>query len=176
MIKKILKKRKNAFTLIELLAVIVILAIIALIATPIVLDIIDDSKKSSMLRSVDFYLDGVEFSIANSVLDGISIKDGTYYITDKGNICLEEYDTEEKVCKDTDTILDNNELIVKVNGEVPTSGTITIRNGNIADIEIVLSGKTIIKNGKGELAFDEDKAAEAHKRREEDPLGDHRLS
>ena len=41
---KPLIKRKNAFTLIELLAVIVILAIIALIATPIVLDIIDDTK------------------------------------------------------------------------------------------------------------------------------------
>ena len=36
---------KKGFTLIELLAVIVILAIIALIATPIVLDIIDSSKK-----------------------------------------------------------------------------------------------------------------------------------
>mgnify|MGYP002520298140 CR=1 FL=1 len=35
----------DGFTLIELLAVIVILAIIALIATPIVLNIIKDTKK-----------------------------------------------------------------------------------------------------------------------------------
>ena len=35
---------KKAFTLIELLAVIVILAVIALIATPLVLDVIDDSR------------------------------------------------------------------------------------------------------------------------------------
>ena len=36
---------KKGFTLIELLAVIVILAIIALIATPIVLNLISESKK-----------------------------------------------------------------------------------------------------------------------------------
>ena len=36
---------KKGFTLIELLAVIVILAIIALIATPLILNVIDDSKK-----------------------------------------------------------------------------------------------------------------------------------
>ena len=40
-------KKKNAFTLIELLAVIVVLAIIALIATPAVLNIIEDSKKAA---------------------------------------------------------------------------------------------------------------------------------
>ena len=71
---------KNAFTLIELLAVIVILAIITLIATPIVINIIEDSKQSSVLRSAKFYLDAVEFSIANRVLDGNSIPDNTYEI------------------------------------------------------------------------------------------------
>ena len=39
--------KKKGFTLIELLAVIVILAVIALIATPAVLNIIEDSKKSA---------------------------------------------------------------------------------------------------------------------------------
>ena len=54
---------KKGFTLIELLAVIVILAIIALIATPIVLNIINDTKKSALLRSADFYIDAVENEI-----------------------------------------------------------------------------------------------------------------
>ena len=44
---------KKGFTLIELLAVIVILAIIALIATPIVLDIIKDSKVTAKERSIE---------------------------------------------------------------------------------------------------------------------------
>ena len=46
---------KKGFTLIELLAVIVILAIIALIAVPIVLGIIEDSRKSATLRSAEHY-------------------------------------------------------------------------------------------------------------------------
>ena len=47
------KNMKKGFTLIELLAVIVILAIIALIATPIVLDIIKDSKVAAKERSIE---------------------------------------------------------------------------------------------------------------------------
>jgi len=43
--------KKKGFTLIELLAVIVILAIIALIAAPSVLNIIEDSRKSSVIES-----------------------------------------------------------------------------------------------------------------------------
>ena len=46
-------KKNNGFTLIELLAVIVILAVIALIATPAVLNIIDDARKSSAERSTE---------------------------------------------------------------------------------------------------------------------------
>ena len=46
-------KRKNAFTLIELLAVIVVLAIIALIATPVVINIINDAQISADKRSIE---------------------------------------------------------------------------------------------------------------------------
>ena len=38
-------KKKNTFTLIELLAVIVILAVILVISIPKILDVIDESKK-----------------------------------------------------------------------------------------------------------------------------------
>ena len=44
-------RNNKGFTLIELLAVIVILAIIALIATPIILGIINDSRKSAARES-----------------------------------------------------------------------------------------------------------------------------
>ena len=46
-------KKRNGFTLIELLAVIVILAIIAVIATPIIVGIIEDSRKAAFERSVE---------------------------------------------------------------------------------------------------------------------------
>lgn len=55
-----MKMNKKGFTLIELLAVIVILAIIALIATPIVLGIINDARKSSKERSVELVASGAQ--------------------------------------------------------------------------------------------------------------------
>ena len=61
---------KNGFTLIELLAVIVILAIIALIATPIVLDIIKDSKNSSNEQSINNYVRAAELTISKKEMNG----------------------------------------------------------------------------------------------------------
>ena len=55
--------RNKGFTLIELLAVIVILSIIALIATPIILNIIGDTKKEVNDRSVEMYAKAVENAI-----------------------------------------------------------------------------------------------------------------
>ena len=125
-------KTNKGFTLIELLAVIVILAIIALIATPIVLNIIDDTKRESGLRSAEFYLDALELSIAQATLDNKNITDGVYNILENGNICLETYDTTTKLCTDgADSGTDTNELVVEVKGKTPDEGTITIENGQI---------------------------------------------
>ncbi len=133
---------KKGFTLIELLAVIVILAIIALIATPIVLNIISDSKESSQLRSADFYLDAVEFSVANSTLNNNNVEDGTYNIMSDGNICLEYTDT---TC--------TNELEVDVKGETPSSGTITITKAEIENIDILLNNNRIVTNSNGDVIY-----------------------
>ena len=60
--------KKKGFTLVELLAVIVILAIIALIATPIILNVINDSKKQAAKDSAYGYMDAIEKAIiANDV-------------------------------------------------------------------------------------------------------------
>ena len=53
-------RENKGFTLIELLAVIVILAIIALIATPVILGIIEDSRKSANERSAEMIKAGVQ--------------------------------------------------------------------------------------------------------------------
>jgi len=50
---------KKAFTLIELLAVIIILAIVALIATPIILDVVDDAKNSAAKSEAAMIVSGV---------------------------------------------------------------------------------------------------------------------
>ena len=49
--------KKNAFTLIELLAVIVIISIIALIAIPIILNVINDSKENAFKESINGIVD-----------------------------------------------------------------------------------------------------------------------
>ena len=54
-----MENKKHGFTLIELLAVIIILAIVALIATPIILNVVDDAKKSAGLSESNMILSGI---------------------------------------------------------------------------------------------------------------------
>ena len=131
---------KKGFTLIELLAVIVILAIIALIATPIVLNIINDTKESASLRSAEMYLNAVEQSIAKEMLQNKYIVTGTYNITIDGNICL-KYKENSTECADI--------LFVEVEGEKPSIGNITIIDGNVDTVSIEFGDKTLGKNSNG---------------------------
>ena len=106
--------KNRAFTLIELLAVIVILAIIALIATPIILNIINDTKKSSVERSKELYLHAVEIAIANKNLNE-EFNPSTCTVIEDGNLNC-----------------DTGELKVEVNGQVPKiGGTITLKDWEI---------------------------------------------
>ena len=59
---------KRGFTLIELLAVIIILAIIALIATPIILNVIEDARKSAGKSEASMILSGVNNYCATSAM------------------------------------------------------------------------------------------------------------
>ena len=61
--------KKKAFTLIELIAVLVILAILALIVTPLVMNIITKSRILAGKRSVDAYGRSIEIAIANYLLE-----------------------------------------------------------------------------------------------------------
>ena len=83
--------KKKAFTLIELIAVLVILAILALIVTPLVMNIIRKARISADKRSIDAYGRSIELAIANYLLDNgdfpTSINDLTI-----------EYSGDEVVC------------------------------------------------------------------------------
>ena len=63
------KKKKSAFTLIELIAVLVIMAIIALIVTPLVMNIIRKARTAADKRSIDAYGRSIEYAIAGYLLD-----------------------------------------------------------------------------------------------------------
>ena len=80
--------KKRGFTLVELLAVIVILAIIALIATPIILGVIETSKKGAAENSALGYTEAVEKQIARNLLDEDKtddITDGVYTVNNLTN-------------------------------------------------------------------------------------------
>ncbi len=110
--------KKKGFTLIELLAVIVILAIIALIATPIVLDIINDVKISSVKSSM------------NNIEKALEL----YYYTNRSNNEI-VFNCEDGVCKTQD----GDKL--NVSGQLPSKGLITIsKSGRITYDTVILSG------------------------------------
>ena len=83
-----MKKKKNAFTLIELLAVIVILAVILVIAIPRILDVIETSKKDSFKNAAQLIADSAEKKKAsNKLLD----KDEEITCKDVAKISDEDY-------------------------------------------------------------------------------------
>ena len=116
--------KSKGFTLIELLAVIVVLAIIALIATPIVINIIGNSKESADDRSAELYLHAVEQAVAHKNLSG-KFSPTTCEIQSDGNLKC-----------DGDTLLE-----VQVENTKPTSGTITFERGKISDYTFEINSK-----------------------------------
>ena len=135
--------KNKGFTLIELLAVIVILAIIALIAVPIVLGIINDSKKSSEKESVKLYLDTVQKAIARQNLK-------EKYEPEKCTI----QSTGDLICQanDDDLIVEvtNKTLKIEMKGEKPTDGTIEFNNGKITSYKNLKMDGKYYHNKNGE--------------------------
>ena len=119
-------KNKKGFTLIELLAVIVILAIIALIATPIILNMINDAKKSASVDSAYGYIEAIEYNNSMSMLDSTKYPK----IEDGENI-------------DISTITN-----IKLKGTRPTSGKITITKGRITKATLCINNYNVEYDGK----------------------------
>ena len=114
---------KKGFTLIELLAVIVILAIIALIAVPIVVNIINDSKKESLQRSIDLYMDHVQKIITKEQMSHSRFNPKICEIEETGNL-----------------ICNGEKLKIEMKGTKPNAGIIKIDNGKIIYGGVVLDG------------------------------------
>ena len=128
-----MKKKRKAFTLIELLAVIIVLAIIALIAMPIIFNVIENAKVKSLENSAYGVVDAVRLQYMEDLMNS---EDGTVPLS--GSVTS-----------------------LTLSGEHPTGGRWEIKNGK--DVEngrgIKISGVTfasmegyvcnsVIENGK----------------------------
>ena len=83
-----MRKKRNAFTLIELLAVIVILAVILVISIPRILDVIETSKKDSFKNATQLIADTAE---KKKVSDKLLGKDEEITCKDVAKINDEDY-------------------------------------------------------------------------------------
>ena len=88
------QSKRKAFTLIELVAVLVIMAIIALIVTPLVMSIIRKARISADKRSIDAYGRSIELAIAGYLMDTGSFPTSIEQLTI-------EYSGDEVVCTTT---------------------------------------------------------------------------
>ena len=120
-----MKEKNKGFTLVELLAVIVILALIALIATPIILNIIKDAKRSAAKNSAYGYIDAVEKYIVLAK-------------TQTGNYKLELVPTEDKelTCKTKEECIKDTGLIGEVNK--------TIKGTKPSKIKLIIKGSEVV--------------------------------
>lgn len=119
--------KKKGFTLVELLAVIVILAIIAVIATPIILGVIEKSKKGAAKNSAQGYIEAVEKQIAINLLD------------------------EDTINEITDGVYTVNELTnkkVKVKGDKPSEGWVEIEKKQVVSYSIKIGEYVVTYNKK----------------------------
>ena len=96
-----MKRKRNGFTLIELIAVLVIMAIIALIVTPLVMSIIRKARVSADKRSIDAYGRSIELAIAGYLLDTGK------FPTEVSQLTI-EYSGNEVVCETTQINTDSS--------------------------------------------------------------------
>jgi len=86
-----MKKNEKGFTLVELLAVIVILGLLMAIAIPSVTKYITQSRKKTLISSVDSYVTAVTTAVNDNEFGALSKEDTMYYIpvsNEEDNSCI----------------------------------------------------------------------------------------
>ena len=130
-----MRNNSKGFTLIELLAVIVILAIIALITTPIILNVIEDSRRNSAVDKAWGTIDAVRvaYAQAQTATDPVGLPFTVNFPKHEGG--KGDQNSEWGTNAATGGGYGQgyiNDQAVSASGEMPTEGWITIRaNGEI---------------------------------------------
>ena len=126
-------KKKKGFTLIELLAIIVILAIIAVITVPIILNIIENSKKGAATDSAYGYKDAVNKYYVSELSGNRELQlEGSYTVTD-GVL--------------NGSGISNKEI--PVSGDKPSSGSLTYENNVLTSGCLVIGEYAVTFNENG---------------------------
>lgn len=120
---------KKGFTLIELLAVIIILAIVALIATPIILDVVEDARKSAAESEANMIVSGINSYCANS-----EMKKQMGTLGDGVDCSTAKFDQE--------TIKKMVNL-----GNASITGSATFASGQVTAITVVSNGYNVVMTG-----------------------------
>ena len=122
---------KKAFTLIELLAIIVILAIIAVITVPIILNIIDNSKRGAAIDSAYGYRDAIYKS----------------FLTDLSLDSSKELPNGIYVIDNTGKLVNSNGVILTVNvsGTEPDDGWVELNKGEVVAFSLKFGDYVVTK-------------------------------
>ena len=133
--------RKEGFTLVELLAVIVILSLIALITVPVILKTISSSEDSIDRRSAENYRNAAKTVIAQQTL-----KETNFHPTEC-NVIVSGESKGNLAC-----ILRNGSvrvITIKMDGTYPDSGKIQIRDGELYRTDLYYADYHISIDEKG---------------------------
>ena len=116
------KKKKRGFTLIELLAIIVILAIVAVITIPIILSVIENSKRGAAVDSAYGYKDGIDKYFVSELSENSSynMPDGLYTV-----------DNTNGYLNGTGDLESNDPLEVKISGNIPDAGSVVLEGNKV---------------------------------------------
>lgn len=138
---------KKGFTLIELIAVILILGFIALITVPKALDVIEDSKKESVVNSAKVYVKAVNEAIINERMNKNKIGDGTYSIMNNGLLCIGIIQADSTCSgKTIDLGLKSNNF---------SCGYVRVSDGKVSELENVQSSKYSINKTNNNYTVEE---------------------
>lgn len=129
--------KRKGFTLIELLAVIIILAVIALIATPIVLNVVENARKSAFQQSAHGYYQAARYLYNEMYLEGN--KQSVMFTFENGQ-----------------QIASNGEYKLTVQGETPQGGLVYLSEDGYITVAIHNGKYCASTNGNGNVKITED--------------------
>ena len=135
-----MKKNNKGFTLIELLAIIVILAIIAVITVPIILNIIENSRKGAASDSAYGFKDAVNKYYVQQLSENNKLKLNDTYTVTNGTLSDGNFGDE-----------DTTSLPITASGTIPSSGKLHYTNNVLDDGCLVISDYKITFKSDGSV-------------------------